>query len=72
MLQLVIDMGFHKLAHSVMDLKTVKKKLKSDEKNSNNKIQEYQAVIFWYTNNWTFELIAKLRGYACLSKYLQY
>ena len=26
MLQLVIDMGFHKLAHSVMDLKTVQKK----------------------------------------------
>ena len=55
MLQLVIDMGFHKLAHSVMDLKTVQKKTevwrkKQQQQNtriSGGNILVHQQLGFW-------------------------
>lgn len=55
MLQLVIDMGFHKLAHSVMDLKIVKKKTevwrkKQQQQNtriSGGNILVHQQLDFW-------------------------
>ena len=55
MLQLVIDMGFHKLAHSVMDLKTVQKKTevwrkKQQQQNtriSGGNILVHQQLDFW-------------------------